>query len=320
MTMPSTPHWQSFVVDSTEDGLRLDLALPQRFQEFSRTYFELLIENQHVRVNGAAKKKRERLKTGDLVELHIAEPEKSSLTPEALDLDILYEDEALCVLNKPAGLVVHPAAGHRSGTLANALLHHCQKLPGDQARPGLVHRLDKDTSGLLVVAKTPLAHEKLIEAFTHRQIDKEYLAICFGKTTKGTLSTRLGRHPRLRQQMAVLLFPQGKEAITHVEPLGFKNPLSAVRLRLETGRTHQLRVHLQHAGTPILGDSVYGNEKANRHYGVSRQLLHAHRLAFLHPLSGEPLAFQAPLPQDFFPLWSQILPDPSASNSLLSEC
>ncbi len=311
--MQPTPNWQSFVVDPGEDGLRLDLALPQRFQEFSRTYFELLIENQQVRVNGSTKKKRERLRTGDLVELLLAEPEKSSLAPEALEQNILYEDESLCVLNKPAGLVVHPAPGHRSGTLANALLYHCQQLPGDQARPGLVHRLDKDTSGLLIVAKTPLAHERLVNAFSSRQIHKEYLAICFGKTLPGTLSHRIGRHPKLRQQMAILSAPHGKEAITHLELLGFHAPLSVVRVHLETGRTHQIRVHLQHAGTPVLGDSLYGNEKANRHYGVSRQLLHAHRLAFSHPLSGSPLSFEAPLPQDFLPFVHQILsPEKSA--------
>ena len=218
---------------------------------------------------------------------------------ENIPLDILYEDEDILVVNKPAGLVVHPAPGHWSGTFVNALIYHCKHLERDQAtfRPGIVHRLDKETSGLLIAAKNLLSQQRLIEMFSSRLIYKEYMAICMGNPGTVDIQFSIARHPVHRKQMTVCE-EKGRRALSQCTTMGFNGQLSLVKIILATGRTHQIRVHLQHHGTPVLGDSVYGSVQANKKFGVKRQLLHAYRLRLNHPISGKPLEFIAPFPED----------------------
>ena len=194
-------------------------------------------------------------------------------------------------------MVVHPAPGHPSGTFANALLYHCKSLPcSDSLRPGIVHRLDKDTSGVLIAAKTQQAHQKLVEAFSNRSIEKTYLAIAIGKVQEGLIDAPIKRHPVHRKEMAV--DPSGKEAKTFCSLLSYNHSFSLASIRLITGRTHQIRVHLKYRNTAILGDSVYGNEGVNRQHKALRQLLHAHEVRLSHPITGEPLSITAPIPSD----------------------
>jgi 23S rRNA pseudouridine1911/1915/1917 synthase len=290
--------------------MRLDKVLASRYREIhSRTYFQNLIEGHNVLVNGSIVKKRIRLNVGDEVEICFVLTPEIDLTPEPIPLDIIYEDDHILVVNKPAGMVVHPAPGNWTGTFVNALLYHCKQLPGGSTlRPGIVHRLDKDTSGLLIAAKTPIAQSSLIESFSSREIDKEYLAICVGNPGKKEIREPIGRHPVHRQKMAVT--EKGRASLTIVETLAFNGSLSLVKLILATGRTHQIRVHMQHARTPVLGDAVYGNLQANEKYGAKRQMLHAYILKFLHPVTKKPLEFKAEPPADMkkflerFPNWS----------------
>jgi len=221
------------------------------------------------------------------------------LAPESIPLTILYEDEDVIVINKPAGMVVHPAPGNWSGTFVNALLGHCETLEVSEGslRPGIVHRLDKETSGVLLAAKTLLAQQRLIELFAGRQVYKEYLAICCGNPGKGKIDLPIGRHPIHRQKMAILK-EKGKPALTHYETLSFDGALSSVKIILATGRTHQIRVHMLHLDTPILGDSTYGQPSINKKYKAERQLLHAYRLRLPHPLTGKEMEFEAPVPAD----------------------
>jgi 23S rRNA pseudouridine1911/1915/1917 synthase len=212
-------------------------------------------------------------------------------------------------INKPAGMVVHPAPGHRSGTFVNALLAYCKQISSlDPLRPGIVHRLDKDTSGVLLAAKTTEAHQKMIEQFSQRKMDKLYLAICVGRPKNGCLSAPIGRHPVYRKEMTVL--PDGKEAITEIHTAAFNDKFSLTILKPKTGRTHQLRVHLKHLGTPVLGDAVYGSKQINQNWEVARQLLHAYRLTFTHPITKATIQLTAPLPEDI-KYWMQQLADPS---------
>jgi 23S rRNA pseudouridine1911/1915/1917 synthase len=294
----TTTHDMIFVSE-VEADLRIDKLLALRFPEQSRTYFQQLIAQELVLHNGKAAKKREKPLPGDEIEVQFALTPELNLAAEAIPLDILFEDEHLLIVNKPAGMVVHPAPGNWSGTFVNALLHHCSQLPdcGDPKRPGIVHRLDKDTSGLLVAAKSILAHRKLVELFAARMILKEYVAICSGQLEKESINLPIGRHPINRQQMSVLAVG-GKPALTHCYPLAKLGSLSLVRCVLETGRTHQIRVHLKHIGHPILGDSTYGNQTLNKRLGANRQFLHARRLAFQHPITLSSIDIQADLPQD----------------------
>ncbi|MEN9655044.1 MAG: Ribosomal large subunit pseudouridine synthase [Chlamydiota bacterium] len=290
---------QTYLVASDEEGQRLDLWLTGRFPEFSRTYFQKIIDKGLVLVNGALVKKRVLLAEDDEVEVCFEALEKLSLEPEAIPLTILYEDEHLIAIDKPAGLVVHPAPGHRSHTFANALVYHCSQISTvgtDPLRPGIVHRLDKETTGVLIAAKTAAAHSRLIEAFTSRTIDKTYLAICVGKPQNGLINRPIGRHPTERKEMAVL--PDGKEAITQIDVIAHNESLSLIRARPKTGRTHQIRVHLKAIGTPILGDAVYGNPRIGASLGAMRPLLHAYQLKLAHPITKEPLILTAPLPED----------------------
>ena len=286
---------ENFFVTKEESGTRLDKLLSLRFEERSRTYFQYLIEEGCVFLNGNRVKKRTTVSENDEIEIFFLATPGLSLEPENIPLDILFEDEDLLIINKPAGMVVHPAPGHWTSTFVHALLFHCQNLSlsKDDVRPGIVHRLDKDTSGLLLAAKTQKAHQQLITQFHNREIEKEYLALAIGKTPSLTLSASIGRHPVKRKEMCVL--EDGKEATTRFDLLAFNGEISLVLAKPKTGRTHQIRVHLKHLATPLLGDLIYGKKWR---ITPPRQMLHAYQLSFLHPLSKVPMKCRAPLPQD----------------------
>jgi 23S rRNA pseudouridine1911/1915/1917 synthase len=295
------------IISDAEEGQRLDKILAERFKELrSRTYFQYLIEEQKVLVNGEKVKKRYKPELGDEVEVNFILTPEITLEAENIPLDIIYEDDDIIVINKPAGMVVHPATGNWSGTFVNALLYHCQEIeklargPNDASnlRPGIVHRLDKDTTGLLLAAKTEEAQRKLVDLFLNRKIVKEYRAVCVGKPGDITIDQPIGRHPVNRKMMTVLTQGGGKNAVSICKTLKYNNELSLVNVVLVTGRTHQIRVHLKHCNTPVLGDTIYGSDRANSTFNVNRQMLHAHYLQFEHPITGKLLEFYAPLPQE----------------------
>jgi 23S rRNA pseudouridine1911/1915/1917 synthase len=288
-----------FIVTEEEAGERLDKLLAKRFQEhYSRTYFQYLIDEQLILLNGQPVKKRAKPQVGDEIDIQFVATPEIDLTPEAIPLSIIYEDDSFIVINKPPGMVVHPAPGNWSATFVHALLFHCRSLEREPAslRPGIVHRLDKDTSGLLVAAKTLEMQHQLTALFASRRVYKEYLAICIGRPMDGEIRAPIGRHPTHRKQMAVV--PTGRQAVTICRTIRSSGALSLVQAVILTGRTHQIRLHLRHQGTPILGDPLYGFSSVNDRYGITRQFLHAVRLRFQHPLTGEPLEFNAPLPED----------------------
>lgn len=295
--MSSEDEVDTIYISAEEEGERLDRILSNRFQLQSRTYFQNLIEHERVLLNGSPVKKRIKPRSGDEIEIHFIFTQELDIAPEPIPLDILYEDEAIIVVNKAAGMVVHPALGNWSGTFVNALLHHCKQGSTLDHRPGIVHRLDKDTSGVMVAAKQAQAGTRLIEMFAAREVHKEYLAVCLGNPGEKTIDLPIGRHPVKRKEMAVLK-EGGRPSVTHCRSLAYDGQCSVLRLILETGRTHQIRVHLKAIGTPILGDSLYGRESANQKHSARRQLLHAHLLRFNHPVTGKPLEFSAPLPED----------------------
>lgn len=292
-----SPDPQVLIVTDENEGHRIDTLLTAHYPDYSRTYFQKLIEHGFVLLNGQPVKKRVEPEEGDEIEVLFQYTQETPTTPENIPLDILYEDDHIIAVHKPAGMVVHPAPGHYSGTFVNALLYYCKQIEGlDPLRPGIVHRLDKETSGVLLAAKTPLAHQKLVEKFSAREMEKTYLALCVGKPRSGLLSAPLGRHPVHRKEIAVI--PDGKEAITEIQILALNDQFSLVLAKPKTGRTHQIRVHLKHAGAPILGDSVYGSQRMNKECEVDRQLLHAYRLSFTHPITALPLTISAPIPKD----------------------
>lgn len=258
-----------------------------------------LIASGEVTVNGETTRSGHRLQVGEVVEIRIPEPEERPPEPEDIPLDILYEDDDLMVINKQRGLVVHPAAGSPSGTLVNALLHHCQQLPnfGDDIRPGIVHRLDKDTTGVLVVAKSDRAYWSLGGQIRERTVKRAYLALVHGEVSRerGFVEAPIGRHPVHRKRMAVVR-RGGKNAFTHFKVVERLNGYTLLECRLETGRTHQIRVHMAYIDHPIVGDPLYGPRRCP--FVLDGQLLHAHTLGFLHPGTGEYVEFQAPLPPD----------------------
>ena len=287
------------IVPKESGGLRLDRFLANQLPRFSRSRIQQFIRAGNARLNGGLAKPRDSVRAGDEVRLTEPPPEQIESQPEAIPLDALFEDDDLVVLNKPAGLVVHPGAGHREHTLVNALLHHCPTLSGigGKERPGIVHRLDKETSGCLVVAKTDEAHRGLSQQFAARTVEKIYLALVAGrlKNATGVIEEKIGRHPVHRRRMSVAL-SRGREARTDYRVVRASAQASLVECRLHSGRTHQIRVHLHHLGHPVLGDRVYG-PKPSRIY--PRQMLHAWKLGFRHPRTGEWKTFQAPLPEDF---------------------
>ena len=298
------------IVTEEESGERLDKILAYRFEnKYSRTYFQFLIEKQLVLLNGLPVKKRIKPEAGDEIEVEFIITPEIDLKSEPIPLDILYEDEHLLAINKPAGMVVHPAPGHWTGTFVNALLHHCQNLsnPDHSLRPGIVHRLDKETSGVLLAAKTTWMQQKLVELFSAREVYKEYLAICVGNPKDGEMDAPIGRHPVLRKQMVVI--PTGRKAVTSFKSISHNEVLSIVKVVISTGRTHQIRVHLKHKGTVVLGDALYGLPQVNKQYEAHRQLLHAYIVRLTHPVTGEVLEIKAPIPEDMTRMMKKINPN-----------
>lgn len=293
-------------IPHTSAGQRLDQVLAGLLPDYSRTRIKEWIETGQVRVNGGQLRPKDRVLGGERIELAAELPASDSVIAQPIALDIVHQDAALLVINKPAGLVVHPGAGNSSGTLQNALLHFDASL-AELPRAGIVHRLDKDTSGLMVVARTLPSHTALVRAIEAREVDRHYEAICVGAMTAGgTVDAPIDRHPVDRLRMAVRT--GGREAVTHYRVAQRFRRHTHVRVQLETGRTHQIRVHMAHIHYPVLGDAVYGGrfllpKEADASLvellrGMRRQALHAAHLAFEHPSSGEPLTFDAPVPAD----------------------
>lgn len=278
--------------------MRLDQFVAGQLAQFSRSRVQQLIRGGATTLNGNAARPRDMVRPGDIIRVLEPPTEKIEASPEPIPLDIIFEDDDLLVLNKPAGLVVHPGAGHREHTLVNALLNHCQTLSGigGKERPGIVHRLDKDTTGCLVVAKNDETHRGLSDQFAERTVEKIYVALVAGKLRKpvGSIDEKIGRHPVHRQRMSVGS-SRGRAAKTDYRVLETGAGLSLVECRLHSGRTHQIRVHLHHIGHPVLGDRIYGPKNSGKY----RQMLHAWKLGFRHPRTNEWKQFEAPLPADF---------------------
>jgi len=297
--MPEEPTTIALIVPKEAARLRLDQFLARELPKFSRSRIQQLIRKHFVILNRSPARPRDLVRAGDHIEINEPPPEKIDIQPEAIPLNVLYEDEDLIVINKPPGLVVHPGAGHREHTLVNALLHHFPTLSGigGKERPGIVHRLDKETSGCLVVAKNDEAHRGLSAQFAERTVDKIYLALVAGKLRRiaGAIEERIGRHPVDRQRMSVAS-KRGRAAKTEYRVVSASSEMSLVECKLHSGRTHQIRVHLHHLGHPVLGDKIYGGRFAKT---FPRQMLHAWKLGFQHPRSGERKNFEAPLPDDF---------------------
>jgi 23S rRNA pseudouridine1911/1915/1917 synthase len=290
---------REFIVTATDARTRVDRFLAKTAPEFSRSRIQTLIRQGHITVNGAAPHARDMVRAGDHIALVEPPMEAIDLAPEKIALSILFEDDDLIVINKPAGISVHPGAGRKSGTLVNALLSHCKDLSGigGRERPGIVHRLDKETSGCLVVAKNDFAHIDLARQFASRTVDKIYLALVAGKLRRssGSIVAPITRHRVHRKKMAIAR-EGGRMARTDFKVMRTGREASLLQCRLHTGRTHQIRVHLQHLGHPILGDTVYGGRHAGQ---FSRQMLHAWKLGFDHPRGKRRMDFEASLPEDF---------------------
>ncbi|HEY4416936.1 MAG TPA: RluA family pseudouridine synthase [Verrucomicrobiae bacterium] len=300
---------EQFTVEKSLPGERLDVFLRGKFPAASRGAMQRLIEQGHIRVNGKTVKPTHSPHAGELVKVTWPEARPAEAQPEDIPLDILFEDKSLLVVNKPAGLVVHPAAGHEEHTLVNALLHHCQGSLsgiGGVARPGIVHRLDKETSGCLVVAKNDETHMALSEQFSSRVVKKLYHALLCGELAResGEIHAAIARHPTHRKRMAVHDDGDGRAAHTSYRVLEKLQATTLVEAQIHTGRTHQIRVHFQHLGYPIVGDETYGarqNKKLKElvNYAAPRVLLHAKELSFIHPRTKKTVKFSAPLPKDF---------------------
>jgi 23S rRNA pseudouridine1911/1915/1917 synthase len=306
---------RNLTVPEAGDGERLDRWLATSEADLTRNAIQGMIRDGQIKVNGHPVRASLKLRPGDRVQLVMSEPRTLALAPEDIALNIVHEDEHLVVLDKPAGMVVHPGAGVDHGTLVHALLHRYPEIAevGGAGRPGIVHRLDRETSGLLVVARTPLAYRTLVEALQSHTVKRTYGALVWGEPPldAGEIETRIGRHPRERQRMAVLK-QGGKEARTHWKVAERFGPAARVVIELETGRTHQIRVHMAHLGYPVLGDPLYGGrvknqlslDTAQRSLAadllrtLQRQALHAAALVLTHPVTGHPLAFESPWPED----------------------
>jgi len=291
---------RALVIPPEHAGLRLDAALARLFPEHSRSRLQAWMKQGRVTVDGMAADAKRKMWGGERVEVDAAaDPAESIHRPEAIALTVVYEDDHLLVIDKPAGLVVHPGSGNWSGTMMNALLHHAPQL-AEIPRAGIVHRLDKDTSGLLVVAKTLAAQTDLVRQLQARSVKRCYLALAHGAVTgEGVVDAPIGRHPVQRTKMAIV--PRGREARTHYSVRERFSAATLVECRLETGRTHQIRVHLASIGHPLVGDTVYGKRKSvdARLDAFHRQALHAWRLSLVHPFGGDVMEWEAPLPADF---------------------
>ncbi len=289
------------VVTPEFNGERLDKAVSSLYPDLSRNSVQLLISDGEILINGKQANKKTIVCVNDVITVNIPEPKELSVEPENISLDIVYEDEHLLVVNKPKGMVVHPAAGNYSGTLVNALLHHCgDSLSGINGviRPGIVHRIDKDTSGLLVVAKTDAAHRGLAEQIKEHSFTRVYNTVVVGniKDDTGTIDAPIGRHPKDRKKQAVT-DKNSKNAVTHFRVLERFNGFTFLEVKLETGRTHQIRVHMSYRGNPVAGDVVYGDAKKT--YGLEGQCLNASTIGFIHPITNKYLEFTCELP-DYF--------------------
>lgn len=308
MSMDSHLEILKLNITEAEKGTRLDLVLSAALEDYSRSFIQKLFESGNISVNGeVCRTKKYKAEAGDQVKITVPQPEKLEVTAEDIPLDIVYEDDQLLVVNKPAGMVVHPAPGNYSGTLVNALMHHCgNELSSINGviRPGIVHRIDKDTSGLLMVAKTDRAHSSLSQQLAEHSITRKYRAIVYSniREDEGTVDKPIGRSPVNRLRNAVILpgMPgnaAARSAVTHYRVLERFGGFTLIEAVLETGRTHQIRVHMSYIKHPLLGDELYGPSKNK--VGAKRQMLHAGVLGFVHPVSGEYMEFTAPLPADY---------------------
>ncbi len=302
---------QQFTINEPQIGKRLDAFLASQLAEVSRTRLQRAIEDGDVLVNERAVKPSYKLRAGDQIEIDLPEPGAVELLAEPIPLKIIHEDEDLIVVDKPAGMVVHPGAGIESGTLANALVYHFNELSGTagRIRPGIVHRLDKDTSGLIVVAKNDVAHTKLSEQFHDRKVFKMYVALVYGRVSQsiGDIEANIGRSPHHRMKMAVLRGGAGRYAHTIFQVVDRYSDFSLLKVQIKTGRTHQIRVHLAHTAHPVVGDALYGQGRENSVHDVkmkrairslNRHFLHAAQLEFAHPRTGGVMKFESPLPSE----------------------
>ena len=291
-------------------GERIDALLPHIVPELTRSGAQKLLESGAVTVNGKPVRKNYKSCAGDVIEVTLPEPEPTELVAQNIPLDVVYEDADVIAVNKPRGMVVHPAPGHPDGTLVNALLYHCGDSlsgVGGEKRPGIVHRIDMDTSGLLIAAKNDAAHQGLSAQLSDHSMFRVYEAVVYGhmRENSGTVNAPIARHPVDRKRMAISA-RGGREAVTHWEVIARYKGFSHIRCRLETGRTHQIRVHMEHIGHPIAGDMVYGRKKAEK--GLEGQCLHARELEFAHPRSGEVVHLTCPLPQYFLDFLAKLGP------------
>lgn len=291
----------TFQVEPEDKGIRIDKYLALKNAELSRSYLQKLLKEGKVKAQGESVKPNYKVQSGDVLSLEIPDAQEVDILPENIPLDILYEDEDLLVVNKPKDMVVHPASGHYSGTLVNAVLYHCRgnlSSINGVLRPGIVHRIDKDTTGALVVCKSDVIHRAMAEQLKEHSITRRYRALVQGnlKEDEGTVKAPIGRHPTDRKRMAVN-DKNGKEAITHYRVLERFGCCTYIECQLETGRTHQIRVHMASIGHPLLGDTVYGSQK--NPYQFQGQALHAMTLGFIHPRTGKYMEFTAPIPQYF---------------------
>lgn len=296
-------------IEEEWDGVRIDKVLSEQLSDFSRSYLQKLISDGMVTVDGTSIKASYKVSAGEAVSVLLPKPEELRLLPEPIPLDILYEDSDVIVVNKPKDMVVHPAAGHYTGTLVNALLYHCKdSLSGINGilRPGIVHRIDKDTTGALLVCKTDAAHQNIAAQLKEHSITRRYEAVVYHPflETEGRIDAPIGRHPTERTKMAVN-YKNGKPAVTNYKVLEvLKNRYSYIECRLETGRTHQIRVHMADIHHPLLGDTVYGPAKDP--FGLKGQTLHAKKLGFLHPTTNQYMEFEAPMPDYFKELLAKL--------------
>ena len=291
---------ECFVTEETA-GDRIDKFLAEQYEDLSRSFLQKLLKSGEVMVNGRPVKASYKAAEGDTISFEVPEAVEPEIVPEDIPLDILYEDHDVILVNKPKGMVVHPAAGHYTGTLVNALMYHCKEdLSGINGvlRPGIVHRIDMDTTGVIIACKNDFAHNHIAEQLKEHSISRRYIAIVHGnlKEDEGTVNAPIGRHPTDRKKMAVN-YKNGKEAVTHYHVLSRYGNYTYIECRLETGRTHQIRVHLAYLGHPILGDAVYGHKKPE--LGQDTQCLHARALTFLHPRTGQEVTVRCDLP-DYF--------------------